>query len=126
MTIDPKTLAAAVQEVKSHKSPLVDHVTIATSFTIASLVSVFLVVSYARLFVGWRFALVEMGLSQIIYLVLFSMTFFWEGYTGLSIAIGVMFTSTTRSPSDCSAAARPSAFSCTTTSPGRASAAVPG
>jgi inner membrane protein involved in colicin E2 resistance len=71
---------------------LVDHVTIATSFTIASLVSVFLVVSYARLFVGWRFALVEMGISQIIYLVLFSMTFFWEGYTGLAIAIGATLT----------------------------------
>lgn len=71
---------------------LVDHVTIATSFAIASLVSVFLVVSYARLFVGWRFALVEMGLSQIVYLVLFSTTFFWEGYTGLSIAIGATLT----------------------------------
>lgn len=71
---------------------LVDHVSIAPSFAIASLVSVFLVVSYARLFVGWRFALVEMGLSQVIYLVLFSLTFFWEGYTGLAIAIGATLT----------------------------------
>ncbi|MFZ5892986.1 MAG: inner membrane CreD family protein [Myxococcota bacterium] len=71
---------------------LVDHVAIAASFAIASVVSVFLVVSYARLFVGWRFALVEMGISQIIYLVLFSLTFFWEGYTGLAIAIGATLT----------------------------------
>lgn len=73
-------------------SYLVDHLSIAPSFAIASLVSLFLVVSYARLFVGWRFALLEMGLSQTIYLVLFSLTFFWEGYTGLSIAIGAILT----------------------------------
>jgi len=71
---------------------MVDHVAIATSFGIASVVSVFLVVSYARLFVGWRFALLEMGISQIVYLVLFSLTFFWEGYTGLAIAIGATLT----------------------------------
>ncbi|HWA74444.1 MAG TPA: inner membrane CreD family protein [Polyangiaceae bacterium] len=71
---------------------LVDHLAIGTSFAIASLVSIVLVVTYARLFVGWRFALVEMGLSQLIYLVLFSLTFFWEGYTGLAITIGAVVT----------------------------------
>ncbi len=71
---------------------LVDHLEIATSFATAAAVSVFLAVSYARLFVGWRFALVELGLSQVIYLVLFSLTFFWEGYTGLAIAIGACLT----------------------------------
>lgn len=71
---------------------LVDHLAIAPSFAIASLVSTFLVVSYARLFVGWRFALIEMGLSQLVYLVLFSLTFFWEGYTGLAITIGAVLT----------------------------------
>jgi inner membrane protein involved in colicin E2 resistance len=71
---------------------LVDHLDIAASFAIASAVSVFLVVSYARLFVGWRFALLEMGLSQLVYLVLFSLTFFWEGYTGLAITIGAVLT----------------------------------
>jgi hypothetical protein len=71
---------------------LVDHLPIAQSFTISSLVSVALVISYARLFVGWRFAVVEMGLSQLVYLVLFSLTFFWEGYTGLAITIGAILT----------------------------------
>jgi hypothetical protein len=71
---------------------LVDHLAIAPSFAIASLVSSFLVVSYARLFVGWRFALAEMGLSQLVYLVLFSLTFFWEGYTGLAITVGAVTT----------------------------------
>lgn len=71
---------------------LVDHLEPGPSFAIASAVSIFLVVSYARLFVGWRFALIEMGLSQIVYLVLFSLTFFWEGYTGLAITIGAVVT----------------------------------
>lgn len=71
---------------------LVDHVSIATGFTLASVVSIALVVSYARLFVGWRFAVFGMGLPQLVYLVLFSLTFFWEGYTGLAIAIGATLT----------------------------------
>jgi hypothetical protein len=37
--------------------------------------------------VGTRFAAVEAGLAQFIYLVLFSYAFFWKGYTGLSITI---------------------------------------
>ena len=65
---------------------------IAPSFVLASAVSVVLVVTYARLFVGWRFALVEMGLSQLLYLVLFSFTFFWEGFTGLAITVGAILT----------------------------------
>ena len=66
---------------------LVDHISIHAAFLIGSLVSVFLVVSYMRLVVGPRFALVEVGLSQLIYQVLFSYTFFFEGYTGLAITI---------------------------------------
>ena len=71
---------------------MVDRFAIGTSFAIASAVSVFLVVSYARLFVGWKFALREMGLAQLVYLVLFSYTFFWEGFTGLAITIGAVAT----------------------------------
>jgi hypothetical protein len=71
---------------------LVDHVAIGPSFAIASLVSVGLVVSYARLFVGWRFAVREMGIAQLLYLVLFSFTFFWTGFTGLSITVGAILT----------------------------------
>jgi hypothetical protein len=71
---------------------LVDHLAIAPSFVIASAVSLLLVCSYARLFVGWRFALVEMGFSQLLYLILFSFTFFWQGFTGLAITVGAILT----------------------------------
>ena len=71
---------------------LVDHLAIAPALAIASVVSTFLVVSYARLFVGWRFAILEMGVAQLLYLVLFSTTFLWKGYTGLSITLGAIVT----------------------------------
>jgi len=71
---------------------LVDHLAIWPSFAIASVVSLFLVVSYARLFVGWLFATREIAISQVLYLVLFSATFFWKGYTGLAITVGAILT----------------------------------
>jgi len=71
---------------------LVDHISIHAAFVVSSAVSVFLLVSYLRLVVGMRFALLEAGLIQLIYLVLFSYTFFLEGYTGLSITIGSILT----------------------------------
>lgn len=71
---------------------LVDHLAILPSFVVASVVSIGLVTSYARLFVGWRFALREMGLAQLIYLVLFSFSFFWTGFTGLAITLGAVLT----------------------------------
>ena len=54
--------------------------------------SIFLVVSYLRLVVGMRFAAVEAGISQFIYLVLFSYAFFFKGFTGLAITIGSIIT----------------------------------
>jgi len=66
---------------------LVDHVSIHKAFLICSAVSIFLVVSYLRLAVGNRFAFVEAGILQFVYLVLFSYTFFFERYTGLAITI---------------------------------------
>jgi hypothetical protein len=42
--------------------------------------------------VNARFAVVDAGLSQLIYLVLFSYAFFFEGYTGLAITIGAILT----------------------------------
>lgn len=69
---------------------LADHVDIHAAFVICSLVSVFLVVSYLRLAVGMRFAAVEAGISQFVYLVLFSYAFFYQGYTGLTITIGAI------------------------------------
>jgi inner membrane protein involved in colicin E2 resistance len=71
---------------------LVDHISIHLAFFICSLVSTFLVVSYARLVAGMRFAAVEAGLAQLIYLVLFSYAFFFKGFTGLAITIGSIVT----------------------------------
>jgi len=71
---------------------LIDHVAIAPAFAASSLVAVALVVSYARLLVGWRTALAQIGVAQLVYLVLFSVTFFWKGYTGLAITIGAILT----------------------------------
>jgi inner membrane protein involved in colicin E2 resistance len=71
---------------------LVDHISIHLAFIICSSVSVFLLVSYLRLVVGLRFAAVEAGLAQFVYLVLFSYAFFFDGYTGLSITIGAILT----------------------------------
>jgi inner membrane protein involved in colicin E2 resistance len=66
---------------------LVDHTSVEVAVAVASVVSVFLAVSYMRLVVGNRFAFVEVALAQGVYLVLFSCTFFLEGFTGLSITI---------------------------------------
>lgn len=71
---------------------LVDHVSIHTAFVICSAVSIFLVVSYMRLVVGSRFAYIETGLSQFIYLIGFSYAFFVEGFTGLAVTIGSIVT----------------------------------
>jgi len=71
---------------------LVDHISIHMAFVICSIVSVFLVVSYLRLVVGLRFAAVEAGGAQLLYLVLFSYAFFFKGFTGLAITIGSILT----------------------------------
>jgi hypothetical protein len=59
---------------------------------IASVVSVALVVSYLRLVVGMRFAALEAGTAQLIYLVLFSYALFWKGFTGLTITVIAIIT----------------------------------
>jgi len=69
---------------------LVDHTSIHLAFAISSLVSLLLVVSYLRLVVNWRFAVVDAGLAQLIYLVLFSYAFFFAGFTGLAVTVGAI------------------------------------
>jgi inner membrane protein involved in colicin E2 resistance len=71
---------------------LVDHISIHAAMAISSVVSVLLVVSYLRLVVGMRFAALEAGTAQLIYLVLFSYAFFWRGFTGLAITIIAIIT----------------------------------
>ncbi len=71
---------------------LADHLSIHAAFAVSSLVSVFLVISYLRLVVGLRFAAVEAGGAQFVYLILFSYAFFFKGYTGLTVTIGAIAT----------------------------------
>jgi hypothetical protein len=71
---------------------LVDHLSIHLSFAIASAVSVFLVVTYLRVVAGPHVALGHAGLAQVLFLVLFSYAFFFEGYTGLTVTVGAVVT----------------------------------
>lgn len=65
----------------------VDHLPVEAAFALASVVSLFLVVTYLRLVVGNRFAFVEAAAAQLVYLVGFSLAHFWSGYTGLTITV---------------------------------------
>jgi hypothetical protein len=71
---------------------LVDHVELHASFAIAAAVSVGLVLSYLRLVVGRRFVLIEAAIAQLVFLVMFSSAFFFEGYTGLTVTGGAVLT----------------------------------
>ncbi len=81
-------LAAAFFSFHLLLAYLVDHVSIHLAFLISSIVSVFLVVSYLRLVVGFHFASREAAIAQFVYLVMFSYAFFLKGFTGLAITIG--------------------------------------
>jgi inner membrane protein involved in colicin E2 resistance len=81
-------LAAAFFAFHLLMAYLVDHVSIHAAFAISAAVSLALVVSYMRLVAGPRFALIECGLVQFVYLVLFSYAFFFKGFTGLAVTIG--------------------------------------
>jgi hypothetical protein len=70
---------------------LVDHLLLELSFIIAALVSMALVATYLYRVVGSRFA-VWAGIAQLVFLVLFSYAFFFEGFTGLVITIGAILT----------------------------------
>jgi len=71
---------------------LVDHIDIHVAFAASSAVSIGLVVSYLRLVSGTAFALARAGLAQLVFLVLFSYAFFFEGYTGLTVTLGAITT----------------------------------
>ena len=85
-------LAAAFFSFHLLLAYLVDHVQIHTSFLISSVVSLFLVVTYLRRGAGLRSTVREAALAQLVYLVLFSYAFFFEGYTGLTVTIGAVIT----------------------------------
>jgi len=71
---------------------LVDHVEVHAAFLVSSAASIALVVSYIRIVAGARFAFVETGLLQLVYLVLFSYSHFFEGYTGLIVTVFAVLT----------------------------------
>jgi inner membrane protein involved in colicin E2 resistance len=71
---------------------LVDRIALEAAFTICSLVTLFLTISYLRLVVGWKFAALESGLAQLVYLILFSYALFNEGWSGLTITVGAIIT----------------------------------
>jgi inner membrane protein involved in colicin E2 resistance len=71
---------------------LVDHLSVVPSFLIASFTSIVLVVSYLRIVAGPAFAIGQAGLAQMVFLVLFSLAFFFEGYTGLTVTVGAVVT----------------------------------
>jgi inner membrane protein involved in colicin E2 resistance len=71
---------------------LADHVDIRLAFLISSAVSIALVTTYLRIVAGTQFALREAAAAQFIYLVLFSLAFFFKGFTGLAVTIGAIVT----------------------------------
>ena len=75
-------------------SYLVDHIVLEFAFVLAAVVSLALVISYLWRVVGWRFAVLQAGVSQLLFLILFSYAFFFEGYTGLVVTIGAIITLT--------------------------------
>ncbi|HWX53434.1 MAG TPA: inner membrane CreD family protein [Verrucomicrobiae bacterium] len=85
-------LAAAFFAFHLLMAYLVDHVSIHLAFIAGAVVSLALVISYMRLVAGPRFALIECGLAQLVYLVGFSYAFFFKGFTGLAVTIGSIVT----------------------------------
>jgi hypothetical protein len=71
---------------------LVDVVDLETAFWTCAAVSVVLVVSYMRLVGGVKFAVLYVGLAQLVYLIGFSYAFLWKGHTGLTVVIGAIAT----------------------------------
>ncbi len=71
---------------------LVDLIDINLAFLISAVVSVLLVASYVVRFMGARFALLGVAPAQVLFLILFSYAFFFQGYTGLTITIASVVT----------------------------------
>jgi len=85
-------LAAAFFAFHLLFSYLADQVPLYVAFGIAALTSVALVVGYLRAVLGHSKALLEIAISQFVFLVLFSYSFFFEGLTGLAVTIGSVVT----------------------------------
>jgi hypothetical protein len=85
-------LAAAFFAFHLLLSYLADQIPMGWAFGIASVVSLVLVVGYLGAVIGRSRVLVEVAASQLLFLVLFSYSFFFEGLTGLAVTIGSVLT----------------------------------
>jgi hypothetical protein len=85
-------LAAAFFAFHLLISYLADRVDINVAFAVASVASLALVLGYLAVVVGRNRALIEIGVSMMLFLVLFSYSFFFEGTTGLAITVGSVIT----------------------------------
>jgi hypothetical protein len=73
-------------------SYMVDHVDLVWAFGICSAMALLIVVPYMARVVGVRFAVLQAGIGQIVYQLIFSFAYFFDGYTGLTITIGAILT----------------------------------
>ena len=64
-----------------------DHLPTEWAFSLSACVSMILVMSYLRRVVSPRFALIEAGIAQLLYLVVFALAHLLEGYTGLCVTV---------------------------------------
>jgi hypothetical protein len=64
-----------------------DHLAVEVAFGLSAAVSLVLTTTYLRLVAGARFAMIEAGLAQILYLFGFSLAHFFEGWTGLTVTV---------------------------------------
>jgi len=71
---------------------LVDVMALAPAFAVSSVVSLGLVTSYLRIVQGAKAAFLQAGTAQLVFLVGFSLAFFHEGQTGLTVAVGSVVT----------------------------------
>lgn len=64
-----------------------DHINIYWTFAIASLVSLLLTITYLRVFTPKKLSYLFAPLTQFIYLIIFSFSFFFKGMTGVIVTI---------------------------------------
>lgn len=71
---------------------LADHIDINLAFAISSVTSLALCIGYLTLVLGKSRGVMEIAACQFIFLVLFSYSFFFQGFTGLAVTIGSVLT----------------------------------
>ena len=69
-----------------------DHINIYITFVISTAISLFLTMSYLRLFTSKAMAYVYAPMTQFVYLIIFSFSFFLKGMTGFIVTIFAVLT----------------------------------